>query len=191
MGEYPNLPGGVHLKALDVYRAIFARVGPKALAANLLVYSSGLFPLLGHASMSVRPSLLDVYEKHYLPLGPSLQPCLHGFILGLLPGLEDESEHTERITHLLDAVAAATDRSAFYSALWLCVLHSPNDRLQAVGFMLSKLNRKVTAEDQMDCLGGNLPLVVCVCVCVCECACVCACVCVCIHVCGVRACLRQ
>ena len=93
---HPNLPGGVHIKVLDVYRAIFERIGTKGLASDLLVYSSGLFPLLGHASMSVRPCLLDVYEKYYLPLGVNLIPCLHGMVLGLMPGLEDESEHTDR-----------------------------------------------------------------------------------------------
>ena len=51
---------------------------------------------MGYASMSVRPHLLDVYEQYYLPLGDGLMPALHGFVLGLLPGLEDESEHTDR-----------------------------------------------------------------------------------------------
>ena len=93
---HPNLPGGVHLKALDVYRAIFDRIGARGLAANLFVFSGGLFPLLGHASMSVRPSLLDVYESYFVPLGAGLAPCLPGLVLGLMPGLEDESEHTDR-----------------------------------------------------------------------------------------------
>lgn len=66
---------------------------------SLLVYSSGLFPLLSHGSMSVRPSLLDIYEKYYLAVGRGLIPCLPGMVLGLLPGLEDESEHTERYTY--------------------------------------------------------------------------------------------
>lgn len=93
---HPNLPSGVHLKTLDVYAAIFERIGPKGLLPNLLLYSSGLFPLLTYASMSVRPHLLNIYEKYFLPLGIDLLPTLHGFVLGLLPGLEDESEHTER-----------------------------------------------------------------------------------------------
>lgn len=46
--------------------------------------------------MSVRPSLLDIYEQYYLAVGEGLVPCLPGIVLGLLPGLEDESEHTER-----------------------------------------------------------------------------------------------
>lgn len=93
---HPNLPSGVHLKALSVYTAIFDRIGSKGLTSNLLVYSSSLFPLMGYASMSVRPHLLDIYEQYYLPLGDGLMPALHGFVLGLLPGLEDESEHTDR-----------------------------------------------------------------------------------------------
>lgn len=94
---HPNLPSGVHLKALSVYTAIFDRIGSKGLASNLLVYSSSLFPLMGYASMSVRPHLLAIYEQYYLPLGDGLMPALHGFVLGLLPGLEDESEHTDRL----------------------------------------------------------------------------------------------
>ena len=93
---HPNLPGGVHLKAIDVYRAIFDRIGSKGLTSDLLLYSSGLFPLLGNASMSVRPVLLEVYEKYYLPLAHELLPCLHGLVLGLLPAIEDGSEHNER-----------------------------------------------------------------------------------------------
>ena len=46
--------------------------------------------------MPVRTQLLEVYEKYYLPLRDDLMPCLRGFVLGLLPGLEDESEHTDR-----------------------------------------------------------------------------------------------
>ena len=64
--------------------------------SSLLVYSSGLFPLLAHGSTPVRSSLLDIYERYYLAVGRGLVPCLPGMVLGLLPGLEDESEHTER-----------------------------------------------------------------------------------------------
>ena len=96
---HPNLPSGVHIKTLDVYRAIFDRIKATGLTENLLVYSSGLYPLFGYASMSVRSELLDIYEKHYVALGDDLRPCVHGMVLGLLPGLEDESEHTERFVY--------------------------------------------------------------------------------------------
>ena len=77
---------------------------------SLLVYSSGLFPLLGYSSMSVRPTLLDIYERYYLSVGQGLVPCLPGMVLGLLPGLEDESEHTERCVLVCHMTCIHTER---------------------------------------------------------------------------------
>ena len=62
----------------------------------LLPQSCGLFPLLAHAAMSVRPVLLGLYEKYFLPLQKLLLPSLQAFIIGLLPGLEEGSEIYDR-----------------------------------------------------------------------------------------------
>lgn len=59
-------------------------------------FFAGLFPLLGHAAMNVRPSLLTVYETHFVPLGERLRPGLSGFLSGVLPGLEEGSDHFDR-----------------------------------------------------------------------------------------------
>lgn len=58
--------------------------------------SSGLFPLLANAAMSVKPTLLSLYEIYYLPLGKTLKPGLQGLLTGILPGLEEGSEYYER-----------------------------------------------------------------------------------------------
>ena len=93
---------------------------------SLLVYSSGLFPLLGHGSMSVRPSLLDIYERYYLAVGRGLVPCLPGIVLGLLPGLEDESEHTERFD-------TQTLQICIFSCCWKCSqLHNCGNSLSSL-----------------------------------------------------------
>lgn len=63
-----------------------------------LIFSSGLFPLLGHASMAVKPVLLKLYERYYLPLQRALLPSLQAFITGLLPGLEEGLEVYDRYT---------------------------------------------------------------------------------------------
>lgn len=65
-----------------------------------------------------------------------------------------------RILLLLEALCLATDEPSFYSALWQCILTSTRGRLPAVSYILSKLNKKATAEDQTQYLGGNLPLMV-------------------------------
>ena len=61
--------------------------------------SSGLFPLLGHAAMAVKPVLLTLYERYYLALQRALLPSLQAFITGLLPGLEEGLEVYDRYTH--------------------------------------------------------------------------------------------
>lgn len=93
---HPALPSGVHLKALDTYDIIFKCIGTPRLAHDLFVYSAGLFPLMGHAAMNVKPALLAVYEKHFTQLGKQVKPGLNGLLLGLLPGLEEGSEYYDR-----------------------------------------------------------------------------------------------
>ncbi|XP_014667234.1 PREDICTED: protein dopey-1-like [Priapulus caudatus] len=39
---------------------------------DLFIYSAGLFPLLGHAAINVRPALLNIYEAHFVPLGKEI-----------------------------------------------------------------------------------------------------------------------
>jgi hypothetical protein len=93
---HPALPSGVHLKALETYNLIFERIGKKRLSQDLFIYSVGLFPLMSHSAMSVKPALMKLYEEHFLPLGMALVPSLPGLLLGLLPGIEEGSDYTER-----------------------------------------------------------------------------------------------
>ncbi|PNI88066.1 DOPEY1 isoform 7 [Pan troglodytes] len=157
---HPALPGGVHRKALETYEIIFKIIGPKRLAKDLFLYSSGLFPLLANAAMSVKPTLLSLYEIYYLPLGKTLKPGLQGLLTGILPGLEEGSEYYERTNMLLEKVAAAVDQSAFYSALWGSLLTSPAVRLPGITYVLAHLNRKLSMEDQLYIIGSDIELMV-------------------------------
>ncbi|XP_058163069.1 protein DOP1A isoform X1 [Dasypus novemcinctus] len=157
---HPALPGGVHRKALETYEIIFKIIGSKRLAKDLFLYSSGLFPLLANAAMSVKPTLLSLYEIYYLPLGKTLKPGLQGLLTGILPGLEEGSEYYERTNTLLEKVAAAVDQSAFYSALWGSLLTSPAVRLPGITYVLSHLNRKLSMEDQLYIIGSDIELMV-------------------------------
>ena len=65
---HPDLPPGVHQKALETYDIIFKCMGTNRLSAELFIYSAGLFPLLPHAALNVRSALLTVYETHFVPL---------------------------------------------------------------------------------------------------------------------------
>ncbi|XP_059504449.1 protein dopey-1 isoform X4 [Stegostoma tigrinum] len=157
---HPALPSGVHRKALETYEIIFKIIGSKRLAKDLFLYSSGLFPLLVNAAMSVKPVLLSLYEVYFLPLGKTLKPGLQGLLTGVLPGLEEGSEYYDRANTLLEKVAAAVEQSAFYSALWGSILTSPAVRLPGITYVLAHLNRKLSMEDQLYIIGSDIELMI-------------------------------
>ncbi|XP_065057535.1 protein dopey-1-like isoform X2 [Rhopilema esculentum] len=157
---HPALPSGVHLKALETYQLIFKQIGKGRLINDLFIYSSGLFPLLAQAAISVKPVLLDLYEEFYVPLGRHIIPGLPGFILAVLPGIEEGSEHNERTTSILETVCQNSNKESFYSALWGCVLHSTQVRLSAITFVLNHLAKATDGRDTSYVFGNNRALMV-------------------------------
>lgn len=132
----------MHLKALETYHTVFDRIGSAALARDLPLYAGGLFPLFSHCSTTLKAPLLSLYEQFFLPLGPALCPVLDGFILAILPGLDDESsDFYGRSYSLLDAIGIAVkDRGIFARALWRALLVSPPTRFAAAHYLRTKLS---------------------------------------------------
>ncbi|XP_026231873.1 protein dopey-2 isoform X2 [Anabas testudineus] len=157
---HPALPSGVHLKALETYEVIFKIIGTKWLAKDLFIYSSGLFPLLSHAAMAVKPVLLTLYERYYLPLQRALLPSLQAFITGLLPGLEEGLEVYDRTDALLVKLSLLVGQQVFYGALWGSMLVSPMVRLPASVFIVTHFDRMVSLRQQTHMLGYDHRLVV-------------------------------
>ncbi|KAA3672815.1 uncharacterized protein DEA37_0005293, partial [Paragonimus westermani] len=115
---HPALPPGVHCKALECYDAIFRTIGLERLALDLPIYGSGLFALLGLSAMTVKPPLFDIFEEHLLPLGTSLHPAFMGLLQGILPGLEQGAEFSERGNRMMEMFCAAVGPKFFYTCLW-------------------------------------------------------------------------
>lgn len=152
---HPALPSGVHLKALESYDVIFQNTGTEMLAAELFIYSAGLFPLLRYAAMNVRPTLLGIYEKYFVPLGDRLRPALSGFLSGVLPGYEAGLDHFDQTNSLLEQVSRAVGEVCFYTCLWECVATNASIRLPAVSYILDHFNKKQSLERQNFFLGRN------------------------------------
>ncbi|KAJ8350171.1 hypothetical protein SKAU_G00253010 [Synaphobranchus kaupii] len=157
---HPALPSGVHLKALETYEVIFKIIGTKWLAKDLFIYSSGLFPLLGHAAIAVRPALLKLYHRYFLPLQCALLPSLQAFVMGLLPGLEEGLEVYDRTDALMVKLSLLVGQHLFYSSLWSSVLISSLLRLPATSFIVSHFDRMGSGHEQRYMLGSNHTLAV-------------------------------
>jgi len=49
----------------------------------------------------IKPTLLNLFDTHYLPLQANLRPAMKAFILALLPGLEEETgEFFEKVSQV-------------------------------------------------------------------------------------------
>ena len=154
------LPSGVHLKALATYDVIFKCMGTNRLAQELFLYSAGIFPLLGNAAMNVRPTLLTVYETHFVPLGERLRPALNGLLAGVLLGLEEGSDHFERTNRLLESICEAVQPTLFYGSLWECVASNASIRLPAISFILQHIQRNHPLSEQSYVFGADFDVVV-------------------------------
>ena len=134
------LPAGVHLKTLETFELIFSRIGVERLARDLAFYSEGIFPLYRYAAFQVKPVLLDLFERHYVPLGPRVVPCLPGLVPALLLAMDDVGADrlSQRALSLLDALASCTPIAAFMAAVWGCLLHNSAVRLQALHYITTR-----------------------------------------------------
>ncbi|OON21229.1 Dopey protein [Opisthorchis viverrini] len=152
---HPALPPGVHCKALECYDVIFRTVGPQRLVPDLPIYGAGLFSLLGPSAMAVKPPLFDIFQEHLLPLGTALQPAFMGLLQGLLPGLEQGAEFSERGVKTVEMFCAAVGPRFFYTCLWKILIHSPSARHFGISFVLNHFNKRKPLEDQDYIYGLN------------------------------------
>ncbi|EIN14374.1 hypothetical protein PUNSTDRAFT_140678 [Punctularia strigosozonata HHB-11173 SS5] len=157
----PALPTGVHQRALDVYAHILAVLGSAGLRQDLALWSSGLFPFFEYAATSVKPSLLNLFDTHYLPLQEGLRPIMKAFILALLPGLEEEtSEFFEQVLRLLDRLSGTVSPSFFLQNVWLVLLTTPSARGTALNFLSRRLPRVKPDESISHIVGNDIGLMI-------------------------------
>ncbi|THH09322.1 hypothetical protein EW145_g2101 [Phellinidium pouzarii] len=157
----PALPSGVHQRALDVYSHILSVLGPDGLKRDLSLWSSGLFPFFEYASTSVKPTVLGLFEMHYLPLQRELRPVTRAFILALLPGLEEEtSEYFDKVMSLLDSLSETVSPTFFLQNIWLVMLTTQGPRAYCLNYLSRRLPRLDVAEDIAPIVGRDIGLMV-------------------------------
>ena len=153
----PALPSGVHQKTLEVYAYVFAVLDTDGLSKDLPLYLPGLSPTMAFASLSVKPSLLSLFETFIVPLSASrLRPALKAIILSLVPGLEEEaSEEFERTLSLLNRFRSAVGKGEsadgsissisgdqyFWQSFFLSSITGSNRRQGAVSYLTRELPR--------------------------------------------------
>ncbi|KAL1915944.1 uncharacterized protein VTP21DRAFT_6332 [Calcarisporiella thermophila] len=157
----PALPAGVHQKTLEVYEYIFQTIGADQLADDLALYSSGLFPFVQYAAMSVKPQLLSLFETYYFPLHTQLKPILKSLIIALLPVIEEENgEFFDRVVSLLDHLSQTITMSYFYQCMWLVMITSAQLRGPVLNYLIRRAPSMDSLEDRACFLGDDAGLMV-------------------------------
>eukprot|EP00761_Pharyngomonas_kirbyi_P012956 gb/GECH01012983.1/.p1 GENE.gb/GECH01012983.1/~~gb/GECH01012983.1/.p1 ORF type:complete len:1803 (+),score=413.66 gb/GECH01012983.1/:1-5409(+) len=157
----PSHPIGIHKKALNTYENIFEHIGLSRLGADLPIFAAGLFSFFGSSSMQIKPNVLEIIKRYFLPLKETLIPSLPGIILGLLPGLEEQQGSTiyDEVFEILVMIRDTTNVRIFYHTLWKIILSAPQGRIPAcnlIGAILSKGDISELSET----FGGDRELVV-------------------------------
>ena len=120
--------------------AAAARARPK-LARRLLVTLR--IARTRRAARQVKPVLLDLFERYYVPLGARTIPCLPGLVQALLAAMEDAgSEFYHRAFGLLDKVcrpSPSTHRSSPRLHRSACIRTSARSPLRPGSARLSAL----------------------------------------------------
>lgn len=123
-----------------MYREIFRILREDGLRRDLSTWSSGFFPFFQYAATAVRPTVLDIYETHYLPLGRSLRPASKALALALLPGLEEETgDHFDRVLKLVDKVSDSVEDAHFIQCVFVVMITNPGSRTSAVNYLTRRL----------------------------------------------------
>ncbi|KAG8881950.1 hypothetical protein FRB98_004046 [Tulasnella sp. 332] len=157
----PALPTGVHQRALDVYSHVLSVLGPDGLQRDLQIWSSGLFPFFAYSATSVRPTLLNIYDKYYLPLQAALRPVMKAFILALLPGLEEENgEFFEKVLTILDQLSSTVSQAFFLQNIWLVLLTSPTSRGSAINYLSRRFPKLAEQADITPIIGRDVGLMI-------------------------------
>ncbi|KAH9982294.1 Dopey, N-terminal-domain-containing protein [Lactifluus volemus] len=157
----PALPTGVHQRALDVYAHVLGVIGLDGLRRDLFLWTSGLFPFFEYSATSVKFTLLNIYDAHFLPLQDSLRPVMKSFILALLPGLEEETgEFFDQVLNLLDRLSTAVSLYFFLENVWLIMLTVPPARGTALSLVSRRLSKLVAENDFATMLGHDVGLMI-------------------------------
>lgn len=136
----PCQKSSVHRRALETYDTVFEILSADKLAEQLELWLPGLLPVMSYASTAIRPMLINVFTKYFLPL-PTLRPALKPLLLSFLPGIDDESsESFDAVLKLLDDLKLKiNDDAHFWECFLLVVIEAPERRLGALAWASRRL----------------------------------------------------
>ncbi|CAD8140880.1 unnamed protein product [Paramecium pentaurelia] len=140
----------IHENALVIYDLILKILCSNSeydLVQDLPLFSLGLFPFFGFASIQCKPKFLNILETYYYPLQKDLLPCMGGLISSIIVGMEDTNEEMmKKVMNSLDQAAESVGIKQFFGLLWVSIIRSGRCRLGAYKYLM----KRWTKQQQVD-----------------------------------------
>ena len=126
---HPSWPQGLHAEALEVFASLlFPDTAVYPFDAEIACYANSLFAFYEFAAPENKLTLLKTFQRLIDTYVKAAGYFMPGFVLSLLPGLEDpgNKEATPQILGLFETLARLDD-STFHAALWVAVLRTSSE----------------------------------------------------------------
>jgi len=104
--------------------------------SSVALFFSGLFNFYQFAAFEVKQIFLGLINDQVLKMKKELILSLPGFMLCMLPALEDQSsEILKLVEHILKETEIIVGSSEFFGEIWKAMLRTPRARLSAIRYL--------------------------------------------------------
>lgn len=142
----------IHQLTLEVYKEVFEReielmkreLEEKNInesydydrKSSIALFFSGLFNFYQFAAFEVKQNFLILIQKYVLKMRKELILSLPGFMLCMIPALEDQNgEILRKVDQILRETEMIVGTSEFYGEMWKAMLRTPRARLSAIKYL--------------------------------------------------------
>ncbi len=119
-------------------------IGPYERKSSIALFFSGLFNFYQFAAFEGKQSFLDLIIIYLLKMKKELILSLPGFMLCMLPALEDQNgEILKKVENILLETEKIVGTSEFYGEIWKAMLRTPRARLSAIKYLDKRIPKNV------------------------------------------------
>jgi hypothetical protein len=122
------------------------RDASKYFGDGLGVFLSGLFGFYQYAAFEVKEKFLDIVEEQILKFVKELHVCLSGFMVCMLPALDDQSEAiVKKVEDILNQTENIVGTRMFYGTVWMTLMRSSRTRIGGFKYIEKFIPKNIEA----------------------------------------------
>ncbi len=114
------------------------------------LFLSGLYNFYQFAAFEVKDQFLNIVEQYILSIDKELLLSLPGFMICMLPALEDQNaDKLKRVEEILRKTETIVGTSEFYGEIWKAMLRANRTRLSAIKYLEKRIPKDLDAAREL------------------------------------------